>query len=631
MKRTGGIIAIVLSIILLVLFTSCPGDRGAQQADAVQGGATQINFGSTTQMVNWLHTGWPAGNNAVNNDIINLTRGHMSPIAFTRDEQWIINPQVVSNHTITNNPDGSRTYRIELHRDLRWSDGNPITAADFIGSTLMHNSPEWRELGAAATGGNRILGHPEFSAVRAAGDTAPRHFRGLRMYDNYTFSITIAATDASGNPNFPYFFEMTYIDVWPYPIHVWMPGVTVIDTPQGARLSDNYNIDLIRRSVDDPQTGQRWQPTVFSGPYVVTNFDTITSSAVLDLNPNFKALYDGHKPQIQRITVQHTPQPVQVDMFATDQVNFLAGIGGQNVDPLLDISEVANSGVSYATYLRAGYGHIHFRHDFSPTSRQPVRQAIAFIADREEFARQFTFGYGAVGHGMYGLAFQEYQRNSRTLYNRIIQYHFNPARATELLVGDGWTLNADGGPYVVGSGLPRHRRNAQGALEPLIINWFATVDNRVADLIAALIVPEAARVGIIINQTSGDFPTLQREMAARVTEYSMFNLATSWATPLFAPWDTFNPDDAYLGTSNTTYMNDPVLHGLAVALRTVPPGDTAEWDRRWLDFQVHWNAVLPQLPLYSDEYFDFHPANLANYNPTPFSAWRQSILWANLR
>ena len=598
MKKLIRIITIAITAMLLVFITGCPGDSGTQQT--VQG-ATQVDFGSTTQMVNWLHTGWPAGNNAVNNDIINLVRGQMSPIAYTRDEQFIINPQVVSNHSITNNADGSRTYRIDLHRDLRWSDGRPITAADYIGSTLMHNSPEWRELGASVTGGNRILGHPAFSAVRAEGDTAPRHFQGLRMHDEYSFSITIAATDVTGAPNFPYFFEMTYIDIWPYPIHVWMPGVTVIDTPQGARLSDNYSIDLIRVSVDDPQTGERWQPTVFSGPYVVANFDTISSSAVLELNPHFKALYDGRKPTIQRITVQHTPQPVQVDMFAAGQVNFLAGIGGQNVDPLLDIAEVAGSGIDYSTYLRAGYGHIHFRHDFSPTASQNVRQAIAFIADREEFARQFTFGYGAVGHGMYGLAFQEYQRNRTTLHNRIIQYHFNPARSTELLVADGWTLNEQGGAYVAGSGQPRYRRNAQGALEPLIINWFATVDNRVADLIAALIVPEAARVGIIINPTFGDFPTLQREMAARVTEYSMFNLATSWATPVFAPWDTFNPDDAFLGTSNTTYMNDPVLHGLAVALRSVPPGDTQEWDRRWLEFQVRWNEVLPQLPIYSDE------------------------------
>ncbi|MCL2093157.1 MAG: ABC transporter substrate-binding protein [Treponema sp.] len=594
-------------------------------------GPQQIDFGSTTQMVNWFHADWPAGNNAVNMDIMRLTRDHAGPVVFTRNEEWIINPQVVANHSSTNNSDGSRTYRIELHRDLVFSDGQPINASSFIGQILMRNSHEWREIGASVVSGNRILGHAAYSATREAGDTAPRHFEGLRLIDEFTFSITIAATDAQGNPNFPYYFELLYLDMRPYPIHVWMPGVTVIDSPQGARLSDAFTLDLIRRSVDDPQTGQRFNPTVFPGPYMLVNYDSVGNTAVLELNPRFKGLYDGHKPQIERITLRHTAQPVQVDMFATGEVNLLGGIGGQNVDPILDIIEQPNSGRSYATYPRAGYGFIRFRHDHGPTASEAVRQAVAFAADREEFARQFTFGYGVVGHGWYGMAMREYQQNRTALHNRIIQYHYNLARATELLVGDGWTLNAQGGAYVEGSGLPRHRRNAQGALEPLIIEWFSTTDNRVSDLISAMIVPEAARVGIIINQTSGDFPTLQREMSARVTDFHMFNLATTWSTPAVAPWDTFNPDDAYLGTFNANFIRDPVLHGIGVSMRSVEPGDTASWDRLWLDLQVHYNRVLPDLPLYSDEFFDFHPDNLMNYSPTPFRTWSHSILWANLR
>ena len=621
----------VMVILLILAVSASLFAAGGQQTQTAPAGATQIDFGSTTQMVNWFDNDWPAGNNAVNMDVMRLTRNHMSPIIFTRNEEWIINPQVVRNNSSTDNADGSKTYRIELQRDLVFSDGRPINASSFVGQLLMRNSPEWREIGASVVSGNRILGHAAYSAAREAGDTAPRHFQGLRLIDEFTFSMTIAARDAQGNPNFPYYFELLYLDINPYPIHVWMPGVTVIDTPQGARLSDAFTLDLIRRSVDDPQNGQRFRPTVFAGPYVLVNYDAVGNTAVLELNPRFKGLYDGSKPTIPRITLRYTPQPVQVDMFLSGEVNLLGGIGGQNVDPILDVVEIPNSGYAYTTYPRAGFGFISFRHDHGPTARQAVRQAIGFVADREEFARQFTFGYGVVGHGWYGLAMREYQQNRNALHSRITQYHYNLERATQLLVDDGWTFNANGGAYVAGSGQPRYRRNAQGALEPLIINWFATVDNRVADLIAAMIVPEAARVGIIINQTSGDFPTLQRERAARVTDFHMFNLATSWVSPAVAPWDSFNPDEAFWGTFNANYIVDPELHGIAVAMRATRPGDTATWDRLWLDFQVHWNRVLVDLPLYSDEYFDFIPANLENYVVTPFRTWSQSILWARLR
>ena len=613
---------LLVVFLIISVFTSLFADEDISFRQAA---ATQIDFGSTTRMVNWFHQDWPTGNNTVNMDIMRLTRDHMGPVVFTKDETWIINPQVVRNHSIIENSDGSKTYIIELHRDLFFSDGTQINAASYIGAILMRNSPEWRQLGASNSSSGRIIGHSAYSNAR------DRHFQGLRMPDEFTFSITISATDDYGNQNFPYFFEMLYLDMRPYPIHVWIPGVTVIDTPQGARLSNSFNINLLRRNVDDPQTGQRFRPTVFPGPYILVNYDALTNTAVLELNPHFKALYDGTKPTIQKITLRETPQREQVDMYLSGEVNFLVGIGGQNLDPILNVVEIPNSGMSYANYPRAGFGFISFRHDHGPTARLAVRQAIAYVTDREKFAHQFTYGYGIVGHGWYGMAMREYQQNRIELYSRIIQYNYNLERATQLLIDDGWTLNAQGGAYIVGSGLPRYRRTVSGTYEPLIIHWLSTFDNRVSDLIVDLIVPEAANIGMMIYRTQVDFPTLQRERAARVTDFHMFNLATSWPSPSIAPWDTYSPNESYWGNSNTNFMVDQELYRLAIAMRAVEPGNIAEWDRRWLDFQVRWNRVLPDLPLYSDLYFDFYPDNLENYNPTPFRTWSQSILWARLR
>ena len=617
MKKT--LLLILLASILVAGLSA----GGRQTTTARPGG--EIIQGSTTRMGNFFDITFPGGTNAANSDVIRLTQEGHATVVFTKEEQWIIDPSVVRSHTITTNADGSRTYSFTLHQDLYWSDGRRITASDYVGFILVKNSPEWRELGAHVSSHPNLLGHGAYSAPRAAGDTAPRRFQGVRLLGEFAFSVTIAADQL------PHFFEIFQAQIIPYPMHVVAPGIRVEDSPQGAFLSGPYNTALLQRTVNDPSTGYRFRPTVFNGPYTLVNYDPVTHMAVLELNPHFKGLYDGHKPQIARIIMRETPQAVQVDMFATGEVTFLNGIGGQNVDPILDIVERPGSGRAAHQYPRAGFGMIMFRCDHGPTSRVAVRQAMAWISDREEFARQFTFGYGVVGHGWYGQAMREYQVNRAAFHRRMTEYQFNPARATQILVQDGWTLNAQGGPYVVGSGEPRHRRNERGVLEPLIIEWFSTEGNRVSDLIAAIIVPEAARVGIRINQTIGDFPTLLDQRAAEVTRFHMFNLATSWVSPLVQPWLTFSTDPSLFGTWNPTRIVDQELENLALAMRRTNPGDFATWDRNWLEFQLRFNHLLPELPLYSDLFFDFYPANLQNYNSTPFFPWSRAILWANMR
>jgi peptide/nickel transport system substrate-binding protein len=144
-------------------------------------------------------------------------------------------------------------------------------------------------------------------------------------------------------------------------------------------------------------------------------------------------------------------------------------------------------------------------------------------------------------------------------------------------------------------------------------------------------VPEAGRIGMRINQNIGDFPTLQREMTAEITQFHMFNLATTWSSPAVSPWFAFSPDPDLQGTWNTNRINDPELYRLARAMKETEPGDTVYWDRRWLEFQLRFNYILPELPLYSDLYYDFYPTNLENFNTTPFNQWPSAIQWARLR
>lgn len=56
----------------------------------------------------------------------------------------------------------------------------------------------------------------------------------MRLIDERTFSVTVKAQYE------PYFYELSYLSVYPYPIGVIAPGCEVLDDGEGAYIA---NID----------------------------------------------------------------------------------------------------------------------------------------------------------------------------------------------------------------------------------------------------------------------------------------------------------------------------------------------------------------------------------------------------
>lgn len=80
----------------------------------------------------------------------------------TGNYEW--NPNVVVNHEETENADGSKTFTIEIAKDLKFSDGTPIDAYDYVGWSLVFSSP----VAAQAAGKDhmaamRIVGYNAFA------------------------------------------------------------------------------------------------------------------------------------------------------------------------------------------------------------------------------------------------------------------------------------------------------------------------------------------------------------------------------------------------------------------------------------------------------------------------------------
>jgi peptide/nickel transport system substrate-binding protein len=588
------------------VFTGVYGMLDGRSRDQVL--AELDNFPTPTGTITWASTTHPDSNIGLwgwSNPVPNarardMFHGLSTVVTDFAGAMWA-NPMVVREFSSVDNTDGTRTFTVTIYDDLLWSDGARITGHDYVFNFMLNGSPAFKALDTSLADGFRLHGYTEYTN----GET-PFH-AGINLHsDEFTFSLTIAAE------HIPFFFEELFISLYPLPMHVIAPGVTMTDNGQGAIFSDNFTLELLIQTINDPQTGYRFNPSVVSGPYGFHSWDESARVLILEANPNFIGTFDGFRPRFERIVIREVSQAVLIDTLAAGEIDVISGVrGGVSIEPGLELTRTGSHW--YVNYPRDGYGMIRFHGDQSPTQFPHVRQAIALLMDREEFARQFTGGHGALVHSAYALSQWTYLENRDELYSRLDPWAFNPVRAEELLIENGWTLDATGGPYVPGPGLVRHKE-VDGELMPLVIEWLASSGNTVSDLITIFLLDEAARVGMRVNDTWVD-SVLSAASRSGVTEpeFFMFNMGIGFGVP-HQPWLATTNNPAFFGSQNPNFFADEELYGYAVAMRTTPPGDRAQFARHWLDFQERWNYVLPDLPLYADIDYDFIGASVDNWN-----------------
>lgn len=577
---------------------------------------TQVILGSSTQVNADFFSGWT---NSATNAYLKTLMGGYETVSWTKEGRYAINPTAVKSWKATDNADGSKTYVFNIADNLVYNDGTKITAADYVFNILYAASPQATEIGAQYGVG------PEYVGYAAYHDGSAKEFKGIRLLGDYSFSIQIAAEEL------PYYYDLSLVSAGPLPMHVIAPGVTVIDTPNGAKLSDNFTADLLRETILTPNTGYRYRPLVTSGPYQFESYDPADSTASVILNPKFLGAYDGAKGNIYRIIIKLTNTATQMDELKTGAIDMLQGIsGGAQITRGLDLHDQGI--VNFASYPRYGYGKIAFACDFGPTQFPAVRRAIAYSLDRNEFARQYTGGYGIIVNGYYGASMWEYQQNKDRLDKELNSYAYNLQKAEDELVKDGWTLNKDGKPYVKGVDEIRYKK-VDGELMPLSIEWANTANNPVSDLIAAMLVPEVKKIGMQINGTTVDFAVLLDHLYKDGIDepvYGMFNLGTGFATTQ-AYWYYYSTDPEYFGTYNTNFIADKELESIALDMKKTDPQDQKGWAEKWVRFQKRWNTLMPDIPLYSDIYHDFFNPKIVGYDSSPTWQFQYAILRADVK
>lgn len=575
----------------------------------------QLTIGNTTELTGDWVPYWQ--NNAADYDIHNFVNGY-GTVDMTKDGQYLVNETVVDNHEIVENEDGSKTYIWTIKQDLTYKDGTPITAKDYVANVLFWSSSQIKALGARNTYGYSFVGYDEFSTGEA------KEFTGVRLLDDYKFSVTVKAEEL------PYYFELPKFSVGPFNLAYWTDeNVEIKDDGNGAYFSDNFTAENYKDKIEAARFGTSGYPS--SGPYYIESYDASTKVAVLKVNDKYKGNYEGQKPLIETLIYKSVTSQTALDELETGQVDLLTGMGGgDEINAGHDL--VGKGGFSYSSYPRSGYGKLNIVCDFGPTQFIEVRHALAHLLDRNDFARTFTGGYGSVVNGPYGEAMWFYQETKAELNEKLNQYSYSLEDAIKVLEEGGWTLNSEGGEYTEGI----RYKEVDGELMPLILNWGSSEDNPVSELLVVKLQnnPDVAAAGMKIEQTILTWEELLNYLyrdASKGDKYGvptfhLFNLASGF-DPVYDRQFEYTLDEELIALGyNSNFIRDQELYDLAKNM--VLTNDDDEFKQNFVDFIARWNYLLPDIPLYSNIYHDFYNDKLKDWEPNDLMELADIILYA---
>ena len=562
-------------------------------ANVKEGEENSVILGSTTELSGaFRDSAWGKSSpGSSDQDIEMLTSGHATAYSdFSGAYQW--NMTVLAEEpTSVKNEDGTLTYTIKINEGLVFSDGSAINAKNYVASILANSTAVAVAAGGTGNSGMQIEGYDAFKAYEGEGDKV--YFEGVKLIDDYTFSLTFQADYAD------YYYAKTYAAVGPTPLALYLGENEIVVNENGScGLSDGFYAKVEKDGAetfamaDVINANLAWNSALpYSGPYTVANWDASALVATLKLNPNYAGDDIRGKASIETITYVKIVSETQMDQFKSGQVDVLAGItGGDDTKAALAAVEAEPEKYAETHYDRAGYGKLAFRCDLGPTAMTEVRQAIIYTINRPEFAQTFTGGYGTVVHGPYYEGMSAFKANADDI--NLNPYSYSADEAVAVLEEGGWIYNENGEEFVAGTDTIRYKKlsgyelsaanlqyasidNAYKTLKingeyymPLAINWYGTQPNDVTDqLITAWQTnPNATtELGMYITYTSCDFTTglygeyLQIEAYGwdGVAKCAAINFATGFNSAIYdMAWYWTIDQSMYADYSNNYLMDE---------------------------------------------------------------------------
>lgn len=569
-----------------------------------------LRVASMTAMTGKFFTGmW--GMNGADIDVRQLLHGY-STVDQLQDQTLKVNPAVVREMQASLDAQGNHVHQITLHRDLYFSDGTNITAKDYVFSVLLQYSPYIRELGGVPIQADFLYGGNDYQSK------ATNTLSGVHLLDEYAFSLTVT------RDSYPFYYDLAYINIKPYPLHIIAPGCEVEESARGAYMKGPFDAALLKETILNPQTGYMSYPSVTSGPYQLTDYNPVAQTASFVANPFYKGNVNGVKPAIKRIEFRSLSTAELLPALKNNQIDLVNKVSDRQV------REKAKSipGITGSVYDREGLGFIAFLTEQELVQDVRIRQAIAHLVDKKTLVKNFLGNYGKPVDAYYGIGQWMAQRSLKSKPQWTVYSH-SKKLASDLIQEAGFVYNHEGNAYKAGSGLQRYGKSNDGVLRPLILRMAISQNHPVAELLVAQMEKDLAQAGVGLKVDRIAFSDLiQVYYAQSSRDYDMLFMASNFYE-LFDPYYIFHTSPEYRGL-NATFIQDEALMLAAKKMRETPSDQKETYYQHWITFQQAFTQALPMIPLYSNTYSDLYTTRLTGYNIKNFYSFADAIVEAKL-
>lgn len=365
--------------------------------------------------------------------------------------------------------DDQKTITFKLREDIYWSDGEQLTASDFVDAVNLVYYNE--EIDGAASTRNALSG---------AGGPAV-----FELIDEFTYSVTLPNVYAG-------IYNMNTIQA--LPMHVFGP---LIEAGGGDAVDSFWGVDSDVTEI------------VGSGPFLIEEYVPGERVVMVKNDLYFEKDEWGQAlPYLDEIVFRIIPdQDTQLTAFLNGEIDFL-GVRGE--DYAIVVEEKSNVGfemynvgpASSTQFITFNQNPIEGEGDngisepeLTWLSNKTFRQAMAHLVDRESIINNIAFGFGYPQYSFVPRFSPYYWEDADTT-----AFPYDPNTAAEMLDsidyidrdGDGWREDPDG--------------------NKISLDLATNSGNRVREAIGQLFTQDAAAVGIEINFNPGDFNAMVTQL-----------------------------------------------------------------------------------------------------------------------
>lgn len=316
--------------------------------------------------------------------------GYIFDTLLSNDEEGNPIPHVAEEWEIS---EDKKTYTFHLRDDVKFSDGEPLTAEDVEFTYLVMADPEYD--GRYFSKPERLEGYEEYHE----GDAD--NISGLEVIDDHTIAFTFKEAEST---------------------NIWECNMGIM--PKHYYDFEKGDIDALKAKMQEP---------LGSGPYILENYEP---KQFIEYTANED--YFLGAPKIENLILKFIKSETEIQEAEKGTVDIvLQAVTTPENKEIID-------GLDYLhinDYPNNGYCFLGWNLEDPRFQDKKVRQALAYGFNRQEFVDVFFKGHGQVCHtpiSQVSWAFTD------ELREKLNEYEYNPEKAKQLLDEAGWKEGADG-------------------------------------------------------------------------------------------------------------------------------------------------------------------------------------------